>query len=57
MTFLGTTSTYSLLATHTAASENNYCIDQAGVVYGKAPAGTWATASAAGCAGGAAIGG
>ncbi len=52
-------STYSLLATHTSASENDYCIDQAGVVYGKATDGSMPTAQAlgAGCTGGAAIGG
>ncbi len=55
MTFLGADATYSLLATPTAAAENTYCIDQAGVVYGKGTVDI--TAAATGCSGGAAIGG
>jgi type IV pilus assembly protein PilA len=49
-------STYSLLATPTAAAENTYCIDQAGVVYGPT-GGVAPTAAVGGCAGGTAIGG
>jgi len=49
-------STYSLLATPTAAAENTYCVDQAGVVYGPT-AGVAPTAAATGCSGGTAIGG
>jgi prepilin-type N-terminal cleavage/methylation domain-containing protein len=56
MTYLAAASTYSLLATPTAAAENTYCIDQAGVVYGPT-AGVAPTAADTGCAGGTAIGG
>ena len=49
-------STYSLLGAPTAAAENTYCIDQAGVVYGPT-AGVAPTAATTGCAGGTAIGG
>ena len=46
MAYARTDSTYSLLATPTAAAENTYCIDQTGVVVTGA-----VTASSAGCTG------
>jgi prepilin-type N-terminal cleavage/methylation domain-containing protein len=56
LTDVAPSSTYSLLATPTAAAENTYCIDQAGVVYGET-AGVAPVAAATGCTGGTAIGG
>ena len=56
LTVAAPSSTYSMLASPTAAAENTYCIDQAGVVYGPT-AGAAPTAADTGCAGGTAIGG